>query len=94
MRSAVKRKMNFSSLLLAFRDSVFSSVGIEEIYFEEFYMLGWWIALGCFTISIDGLRRGINFLSVYTIVLSFILLFLMILLGKVSGRRKDPGVVE
>jgi choline-glycine betaine transporter len=57
-------------------------------------MLGWWIALGCFTISIDGLRRGINFLSVYTTVLSFVLLFLMILLGRVSGRSEGCEVIK
>ena len=80
-----KKKINFYSISDIFRNTVFKSLGVEKIKFEEFYMLGWWIAFCCLVTAISELRRCIGFLSVYTTLLTFILIFLLILLGKISG---------
>lgn len=89
-----KRKLNFASVLCAFRDIVLKSIGIEEIEYEEFYMFGWWISLGCLTVGFSGIRQRIDFLSVYTIFLSIILIFLLIVFGKISGKKQNDSVVK
>ncbi len=86
--------MNLTSILNSFKNIVFNSLGINSIPYEEFYLLSWWVALGFLTVGFALLREAVSFLSVYTIFLSIILICLLVLLGKVSGEKKESKNIK
>ncbi|MEN8153480.1 MAG: hypothetical protein ABFR75_05605 [Acidobacteriota bacterium] len=86
-KSKNKKQLTLSSIVGIFKEIIFNSIGIKGIKYEEVYMFGWWAAVACLTVGIARLRMAVNFLSVYTFILSVILIVLLIFLGRIGGEK-------
>ena len=78
-------RLSISSIISIFKGIIFNSIGITGIKYEEIYMLGWWITVAFLTVGIARLRMSVNFLSIYTFILSVVLIILLIIFGKIAG---------
>lgn len=80
-----ERRLSLSSLMGIFKEIIFNSIGIAGIKYEEIFMFGWWVAVACLTVGIARLRMSVNFLSIYTFILSIVLIVLLSIFGKIAG---------
>jgi len=73
----------------AFKNIIFDSLGIVKMKNSDLFISGWYVAVISLAYSLRILRTDINYLSIFTLIMTIILIILLSIDGLAHGHFKN-----